>query len=365
MENDLKGKVAGDLRAGDWVEVKSPEEIAQTLDANGTLEGLPFMPEMIEYCGKRFRVSRKARKACIECVAGTATIIDMREFLGDAVWVIEDLRCTGAGHDGCQRGCLLFWRAAWLRRLESPGPSDQPVKEEGCETLLRKLKSRTAPDRYFCQSTELVNVSKPLSLSGRLRICLRDILAGDVGLFEMIKAIVFPVFWKMVHAYVTPVYVRGPLTHTPLIQIGLKPGELVEVKRPEEIRQTLNSKGRNRGLRYDHGLNQFCGTRHVVRDRLDRIIVESTGRMVKIEGTVTLADTTCLCYMNAFGGCVRKDLVYWREAWLNRVEAAPGPSTSNDLMASASCLEVGRTFGRGVHSTLSIKEEYSGGTVVS
>ena len=50
-------------RAGDWVEVKSPLEIAQTLDANGTLEGLPFMPEMVAFCGHRFRVTSPSGKS--------------------------------------------------------------------------------------------------------------------------------------------------------------------------------------------------------------------------------------------------------------------------------------------------------------
>ena len=44
------------LRTGDWVQVKSPWEIAETLDAEGRLENLPFMPEMVEFCGQRMRV---------------------------------------------------------------------------------------------------------------------------------------------------------------------------------------------------------------------------------------------------------------------------------------------------------------------
>ena len=44
------------LCAGDWVEVRSKEEILRTLDKNGRLEDMPFMPQMFEYCGKRFRV---------------------------------------------------------------------------------------------------------------------------------------------------------------------------------------------------------------------------------------------------------------------------------------------------------------------
>ena len=31
---------------GDWVEVRSKDKIRKTLDKNGQLEGMPFMPEM-------------------------------------------------------------------------------------------------------------------------------------------------------------------------------------------------------------------------------------------------------------------------------------------------------------------------------
>ena len=44
---------------GNLVEVKTPDEIIQTLDAEGALDHLPFMPEMLEFCGRRFRVSRQ------------------------------------------------------------------------------------------------------------------------------------------------------------------------------------------------------------------------------------------------------------------------------------------------------------------
>ena len=134
------------LRVGDWVEVKTQEEISPTLDADGALEGLPFMPEMVEFCGKRFRVVRQARKACVECLTPKYKSIDMREFLGMPVWVIEGLRCIGAAHDGCQRGCLLFWKDAWLRKLDVGVPPLHPSKE-GHASLSLKLKSKAAPDR--------------------------------------------------------------------------------------------------------------------------------------------------------------------------------------------------------------------------
>ena len=40
------------LCAGEWVEVLSKEEILRTLDQNGRLEDLPFMPQMFRYCGQ-------------------------------------------------------------------------------------------------------------------------------------------------------------------------------------------------------------------------------------------------------------------------------------------------------------------------
>ena len=50
--------VALGLRAGDWVVVRSKEEILSTLDENGCLDLLPFQPEMFAYCGRRMRADR-------------------------------------------------------------------------------------------------------------------------------------------------------------------------------------------------------------------------------------------------------------------------------------------------------------------
>src|SRR6266481_5431263 len=94
------------LRAGDRIEVKSSREITETLDAEGTLDGLPFMPEMLPFCGRRFRVARFAEKTCIEY----PDMYRIREFRGNNVVLLEELRCSGADHDACGRGCTLFWK---------------------------------------------------------------------------------------------------------------------------------------------------------------------------------------------------------------------------------------------------------------
>src|SRR5262245_45039589 len=44
--------------------VSSEAEILATLDERGAIDGLPFMPEMLAYCGKRLRVELRADKTC-------------------------------------------------------------------------------------------------------------------------------------------------------------------------------------------------------------------------------------------------------------------------------------------------------------
>ncbi len=38
------------LKTGDIVEVLHPLEVTKTLDLNGTLDKLPFMADLIQYC---------------------------------------------------------------------------------------------------------------------------------------------------------------------------------------------------------------------------------------------------------------------------------------------------------------------------
>src|SRR5262249_55236336 len=108
------------LKAGDWVEVRSREEILATLDSRGQLDNMPFMPEMFEFCGKRFEVWSRAHKTC-----DTVTKTGGR-WLPDTVH-LKDLRCDGKGHGGCDAGCLLFWKEAWLRPLEGKGAPKHSV----------------------------------------------------------------------------------------------------------------------------------------------------------------------------------------------------------------------------------------------
>ena len=108
------------LRAGDWIEVRSKEEILATLDKNGCFEQLPFMPQLLRYCGKQFRVVKRADKTC-DTVSG--------RYVGRRLTNTVHLehRCDGEAYGGCQAGCLIFWKEAWLRPLcEAPPPCPDP-----------------------------------------------------------------------------------------------------------------------------------------------------------------------------------------------------------------------------------------------
>ena len=94
---------------GEKVRIRSAKDILSTLDGKGTLGGVPFMPEMLALCGEERVVAHHAHKFCIENG-------DMGEF--DDVVFLDDVRCDGSAHRGCQRECLLFWKTAWLETLE-------------------------------------------------------------------------------------------------------------------------------------------------------------------------------------------------------------------------------------------------------
>src|SRR6267143_5670819 len=87
-------QVTARLLPGDLVEVRGPNEILRSLDADGTLDQLPFMPEMIEFCGKRFSVSKRVVKICTSRSGST-----MRRFRADDVVLLDGLRCSGGDHD--------------------------------------------------------------------------------------------------------------------------------------------------------------------------------------------------------------------------------------------------------------------------
>jgi hypothetical protein len=300
------------LKVNTKIRVKSPKEIFKTLDENGCKDNLPFMPEMLQYCGKEFIISCKVEKTCVD-----NPTMYMAEFINNDVYFLNDLRCSGEFHDGCQRACRIFWKEDWLEEL------NYNLKETSDELntsdeLTRKLKVKKTDEVYFCQSTELRNATKPLSMKEKIQKLFCDYKNRNYNLIHLIKLVVFPLLRKF-QKKIKDTEPKGQLTTTPTEVLNLQPGELVEIKSFNEIKQTLDVSGRNKGLLFDSDMIQFCGKRFKVRNRLDKMILERNGKMIEVKNTVILDGVTCQCFF-AFGGCPRKEFQFWREVWLKRVE---------------------------------------------
>jgi hypothetical protein len=317
------------FRAGDIAVVRDAEEIFLTLDSDGALDGLPFMPEMLEFCGKTFRVLNRVVQATMDgAFLKQHTESFVREFRNNDVVTLSGVRCPGVDHDGCQRGCAIFWKEAWLKKVEDVDDACMAHREPitaGSVQAYSLLKTRTAGGNYFCQSSEFLKATRHLSGARRVQNCLSAVAARNISALGMVKRVLVWMWWKS-YAKVIGQHARGRQTNTPSETLNLQPGDFVEVKPIQEIVTTLNKNGRNRGLHFSADQRPFCGGRYQVRSRADNFIAEGTGEMKHFRDTVILEDVCCDSSCFAFGGCYRSDLLYWREIWLRKVEPLPHSS---------------------------------------
>ena len=299
------------IRKGDLVQVRSVAEILATLEDNGTLEGLPFMPEMLAFCGKTFQVARRAEKTCVDGHPEA-----FREFRNNDVVLLDELRCSGVDHAGCQRGCMLFWKEAWLRRVTKQ--EEYSVNSDSTDRLPKKLKTSTSEDQFFCQSSQLERATQSLPRWRRFTKIYHEVRVGNKSYGEAFALFLSGIRWKLRGLFLGR-FPSGPLRKTPTEALNLQPGEWVEVKPYSEIHKTLDKAGKNRGMQFDLDMRMFCGKRYQVKRRLDRMIREDSGEMLKPKNTVILTGVDCQCIF-ATGGCPRAEAFYWREIWLCRVD---------------------------------------------
>ncbi len=299
---------------GEVVEILSVGEILATLDDKGALDGMPFMPEMAVYCGQQFRVARRADRTCIEEVGEGK--------LKNTVF-LEDVRCDGAAHDGCQRNCLVFWNERWLR---TPG-GNKPAPQDH-DAALSRLPVKSG-DRYYCQSTELARIADPpaVGMLAGLATVTRDLLNREVSI-DRFAAIISRVLVNRVRKLVGLDEIgrlKGPATENSKGNLDLKPGELVEIRPLSEISETLDGEGKNKGLTFEPEMTIYKGPYEVDR-QIDRIILEATGQMRTLTHTVALKGVSCqgLCARN----CPRANPIYWREIWLRRYQPSQMGSDS-------------------------------------
>jgi hypothetical protein len=296
---------------GDLVTVRPLEEILATLDENGTLGKLPFMPEMRAFTGRQFRVARRAFKTCVDDA-------EMRQ-LDDTVF-LEEVRCDGAAHGGCDKACLIFWKEAWLQPAGSVASKTASTPARISESDLLKLAN--PGDQFFCQSSEILNASKPLPW-WEPRQYLLDLVHNRISLGQWFRGLAIAFYNKVAHVTGRRSwkFVTGPGTYNGRrSDLNLQPGDLVRVKSLEQIRQTLDAEGKHQHLLFAPSMAEFCGSVMRVQKRVERIVLEASTRQREIKDTVLLEGAVCdgVCHRL----CPRQSLLFWRECWLERVNGS-------------------------------------------
>jgi hypothetical protein len=310
--------------------VRSEAEILATLDGRGELEALPFMPEMLQFCGRQFRVDKLAVKLCD--TIGSTGMYRMRNAVH-----LAGVRCDGQAHGGCQAGCLIYWKEAWLRRVPAgePGPAPAP----GCTLATLTAATRRPADpaavgeeRYACQATELPRAAPERIPAWDARQYLQDVRSGNAGALATVRTLGIGLFNEYqdasrrllpkslrIRAGRRYPFIEGRLQKTPALTLGLQPGERVRVKRRDEIVGTLDANNANRGMSFDGEMLRYCGQEARVRCRVERIIDEKSGRMLRLTNPcIVLDDVTCTGAYHR--QCPRGIYPYWREIWLERME---------------------------------------------
>jgi hypothetical protein len=352
MNNNFKYHV------GNWVEVRTKEEILRTLDGNGQLDGMPFMPEMVQHCGKRFRVHKSAHKTCDY----STQFPNRTRKLEDTIHL--ETRCSGEAHDGCQSGCLFYWKNAWLKPAAGPGETlveispAKAISGESSECTEARLSECTrvadSPDPaspiYICQTTEIPKATTPLS-SWDIGQYIEDYRSGNVPFKRLVTGFIYSMYYfvsnnrrvdsiglgrllRWLYNTFNPLWggnlfprLKGSIPvgkPTPNVTLNLKAGELVRVKSHKEILETVNTDNRNRGMSWDAELVPYCEKTYRVLRRVDRLIDEKTSKMMEMKSPCIVLDSV-VCqarYSKCRMLCPKEMYPFWREIWLERVDPA-------------------------------------------
>ena len=296
---------------GEYVEVCSLAEIKATLDDAGELEQLPFMPEMVQHCGKRARVAAVMTKIC---GGGNG----MRAVLGQPLVLLDDLRCAGESHGQCSRACTLLWKPAWFRPVDTAGTGLPSGRSEGSVGWPYRTKAENGA--YLCQATALPRATAPVSTPGKVRFAFEDVRKGQWTFGSLVTVYLETLSHRLRSFARRAKGMIGKKRPTPLEELRLRPGEWVQVKSLNEISATLDRHNKNRGLEFSRYMIPFCGGTYRVSARMENFIDERTGQVRRLERTVLLAGVTCGGETTS-GPCRRAEYLYWREIWLRRTEA--------------------------------------------
>ena len=339
------------LKAGEFVEVRSKDEILSTLDQNARLDELPFMPQMLQFCGGTFQVYKRVHKVCSFATKPPGN----RMF--DTV-NLKGVQCDGHAYGGCEMECFILWKEAWLKRIEpsrSHADSGRSVERvtygSGCSENDVWKGTRTHQDKageddpmYVCQATQLPYATERLS-RWDLGQYVEDYVSGNASISKILSALLFQLYHQFVVGsgiglgsffrllYDVFQHLRGGLPYpwrrgevpknqrTPSATLDLKVGEFVRVRAYREILKTLDCDWKNRGLGFHAELSIHCGKTYKVQQRPRKLIDEKTGKLITMSNElIVLEGAGCEGRYTDPLHCPRASYPYWREIWLERVQ---------------------------------------------
>jgi hypothetical protein len=104
------------LQPGEWVQVKSRDEIAATITPTGFNRGMRYDIEMLKYSNEKYQVQMRIEKLINE---KTGKMVRMKTPCIQLADVYCRAECTPM-RLGCPRASNTYWREIWLKRCDPP-----------------------------------------------------------------------------------------------------------------------------------------------------------------------------------------------------------------------------------------------------
>ena len=314
------------------------------------------MPQMLEFCGRRFQVHKHVHKLCSFATRPAGNR------MSNAV-NLKDVQCDGQAYGGCEMRCMILWKEAWLKRLDlyesastsevhgEPDKLSSNIESSGCSesdlwegTRAPYEETGTIEAIYVCQATQIPKATQPLS-RWALGQYYEDYVSGNACMSKILSGLLFQVFHHFLvasgvgfgsllrWAYDVFQSRRGGIPYpwrrgqvpkdsrTPSANLNLQVGELVRIKDYKEILKTLDDEWKNRGLGFHAELSIHCGKTFRVLQRPSKLIDEKTGRLMLLKNECIVLDgANCEGRYTDPLNCPRASYPYYREVWLERVK---------------------------------------------
>ncbi|MDB2686039.1 hypothetical protein N9Y42_02405 [Mariniblastus sp.] len=297
------------FRVGDRVQVAHAEHILSTLDSNCRFEGLPFMPQMVSFCGQELTVTRWVNNVCYPVQGGA----DFGNLTNSVLLNVD--RCDGSSFGGCQMACPLIWKTEWLTSNTSQNETTDGLNAPEAVKQLNDFAAANAMNSGLvtCQATQLHQITHRRN---RLNV---EQYVDEVNLNRVSATALATSFCGGMLGRVTgskrPIV--GTLKRTPISDLQLVPGDAVTVKSQSDIIKTLDTNGKNRGLWFDPVMLRYCRQKLKVTERITTLVDETSGQIRQLKvPSVVLEDLQCDPTARRF--CSRLLHLFWREAWLER-----------------------------------------------